>query len=181
MRTCGSCGVCCIHPIIKGFPDGHVKRPGEICRHLSTRATERCDVFATDARPPVCSAYVCGWLYGYGGPDDSPDKTGVLLSVKLTTHGLWVFCEELEAGAARGKGRDIIIDAASRGSSPIIVIDYHTPAPGDVGDYLVVKTEYLERTKKLMGAFMGYLDDNSEYGIYELTLPYDRESLYGNT
>jgi hypothetical protein len=71
-RTCGSCTLCCIVPVID-MPEVQ-KLPSSVCRHC----VSGCDIYET--RPEVCRNYYCGWRrLDIFDEDWRPDLSGVFV------------------------------------------------------------------------------------------------------
>lgn len=70
MRECGECQACCFLPEIpeRGSP-GYSRCPDQ-CAAGCARYEER---------PQRCRDFACGWLQGFGGIGDRPDKVGFII------------------------------------------------------------------------------------------------------
>jgi len=69
-RTCGACDACCV---VFRIPELG-KAAGVRCIHAEGQG---CAIYA--GRPTPCRQFRCGWHLGYGGPNDRPDRIGILL------------------------------------------------------------------------------------------------------
>ncbi len=76
-RTCGGCTVCCTTLAVP-----EIAKPEDVpCEFLFGRG---CGVY--ECRPEECRLYLCMWMLGLGGPDDRPEKSGLLFA--LTDDGI---------------------------------------------------------------------------------------------
>lgn len=166
MRTCGECGVCCDRPEVEG--PGFHKPAHTPCQHLASGGENRCKVFGTEARPPVCGQFKCSWLYGFGLDSDRPDKSGVLCSLSEMNGGTWVFVLEDKPGALKTTGKGMVEALAKSHEVPVIVLKYDSKPPHDYGDVVVVKDSLKHRATKMIGRLRGFLDEDMTLGIYDL-------------
>lgn len=82
-RVCGGCAACChviqVEEIGKGFRSR--------CPHLVER--QGCAIWGgpggPGGQPQVCATYRCAWAMGFGEPRDRPDKSGVLVDLRIPT------------------------------------------------------------------------------------------------
>lgn len=72
-RSCGACRACCKLPEIPEFG-----KPANVwCQHANPSPDgPGCRIY--NERPEGCRRFACGWMQGIGGPDDRPDKLGVM-------------------------------------------------------------------------------------------------------
>ena len=120
IRECKECISCCIVSEVK--EDSFFKPAGEKCKHCS----KGCQIFDTNERPKICSSYKCAWLRDFGGEEDRPDKSGVLISISEFNGGTWIFVQELKENAVTTTGKEIILDIINKVDLPVIVSDYKT-------------------------------------------------------
>lgn len=86
-RKCGECQVCCL------VMDVRPTNEEVTLSHAFERCQFLCDVGCSiyEHRPSPCEAYHCMWRLGWGGPEDRPDRLGVLM--EASPNG-WLFAIE---------------------------------------------------------------------------------------
>ncbi len=70
-RICGACTACCKTHGVSEIQ----KLPGYLCAHCTIGTG--CNIYKS--RPQSCKDFQCDWLKGFGGKEQRPDKTGVVL------------------------------------------------------------------------------------------------------
>lgn len=163
IRLCDGCTACCT---IGAVPEIG-KPPRTPCQYLMGKSGG-CSIYEDPMRPKVCHSFHCEWIKGAGELEDQPHKSGVMVTINDLNGGYFVFVMELWKDAARTTGARVIMDVASRVERPVIVVNFDSRPPTDFGDYTVVKQSLKEKAKRMMGAPLGFLDTDREYGIYEL-------------
>lgn len=163
-RTCGDCQVCCFMYTVSAIrKEAHTPCP-EACE-------SGCRLYASPHRPRLCVTYQCGWLRGVGFAGDRPDLSGVLYQVNEKLRGekfTWPIVTELRQDALFGKGRSLVKRVVTLNAHPVIIVDCDALPPDDKGDRVIVKEELAPRSRRLMGKFVDYLDEDRSMGVYEL-------------
>ncbi len=96
-RTCGDCQACCTVLPIKQLD----KPAGTPCPKLCVQG---CSIHKT--RPEVCRDWNCAWINGQLGPNDRPDKSGVVIwtaALPSNTGMTHVVHANFKTGAKRNK------------------------------------------------------------------------------
>jgi hypothetical protein len=163
-RECGECYVCCEITEVVGAA---FKKPAKVqCPFLKDCPTYKCGIYET--RPECCSTFQCAWLKDYGDEDARPDKCHVMLSVNTMNGGNWIFAMETEKDAVITTGKEIIMELIESLLLPAIVVKHGFNPENNKGDYVIVHQLLLFKSKQLIGKFLGYLDDEETFGMYEL-------------
>lgn len=115
-RKCGDCGACCVVLGVAGF-----KEPCVTCQHLKPRGTNRCGIYGSPEKPEDCSTYQCGWLQGLLGPNDRPDRLGLIFELSVQDECAVVTAREVWTGAADGAVAARVLDGMSTKSAIIVV------------------------------------------------------------
>ena len=104
-RSCGTCTACCK---THGIHEEIQKLAGEWCVHCNRG--RGCKIYET--RPTPCRVYQCGWLEGFWGEQDRPDRRKILIDShetpreKLSYICIWEVREgEIERAYAQTKKR----------------------------------------------------------------------------
>jgi len=105
MRRCGACSECCI---TLEDDDRPANTP---CQHL--RANGRgCSRY--DRRPETCRLFICTWRAGQTGPDDRPDRSGVLAHLTFNRMAEQAALNVIECRAGAFKQRADLVDHYKR-------------------------------------------------------------------
>ncbi len=162
-RDCGECDVCCVLPSMEDI--GFQKEQRTNCIHLDTsKETHKCTIY--EDRPGCCSEFFCSWITGIGEEEDRPDKNGILTFAAEFNGGFWCVIVEDEPNALMTTGREMAIKLTNLYTVPIIVELFDSKNP--TGDWTIIKKSLFNRTGKMRGRFVSWLDENQEIGIYEL-------------
>ena len=163
MRECKECNVCCK---LAEVSEGEFYKPaGILCQHASCKG---CDIFDKPQPPKMCNTYQCSWLRGFGGNEDRPDKSGVMISVSAFNGGTWIFVQETQQDAFKTTGKNMVVDIANKLNTPIIVSDYNTELGNDYGDYVIIKKNLEQRSKHIKGNFMFDLDKDLKVYVLKI-------------
>lgn len=115
-RKCADCGACCTVLGVAGF-----KKPCVTCQHLKPRGTNRCGIYGKPEKPEDCSSYQCGWLQGLLGPDERPDRLGLIFELSVQDDCPVVTAREVWHRAAEGANAMRVLDGMSTKSAIIVV------------------------------------------------------------
>jgi hypothetical protein len=113
-RKCGSCTLCCTLLGITALG----KRPWVPCQFES----RGCSIYAD--RPHECRTFRCGWLAGFGGLRDRPDKIGAVFA-EMNPKTVAVY--ERSPGAADSPRVQALIRKLQRGGMKIGVTNKLSP------------------------------------------------------
>jgi hypothetical protein len=162
-RECGDCSVCCY---VGGVPELR-KNPHSQCPYEN----KGCTLYGSPDRPNVCYSFACSWLHGAGMLEDRPDISGVQCSANMLNGGKWMFVIEVKPNAVMTTGKSMVKTLTALSNVPVIIVDYNSKPPCDRGNRVVVKNALLARcSKRLIGEFLGYLDNDKSMGIYKLVI-----------
>lgn len=76
-RPCGECNACCTTIEVRELDKPAWTR----CMHVKASPEGSCGIWGAPKHPAECRAWYCLWRKGFGGPEDRPDKLGVVLQV----------------------------------------------------------------------------------------------------
>ena len=119
LRVCGGCTACCESLEVR--EGSFHKGAGERCPQCL--AGRGCGIYSE--RPLVCEAFRCEWLKGWGGKDERPDCTGIILDFHregLFADGVLQMWEAVEGALGRPFARHTTHEILSRG---IVVVHLH--------------------------------------------------------
>ena len=113
VRSCGSCRSCCTALGVRELE----KPAGVKCSHICKKG---CAIY--EARPGSCANYVCGWLGGAYGTDNTtrPDHLGVIFDQPAPMDGA-VLVRETRRGALEQRVvRAMLVQAFESGHRVIL-------------------------------------------------------------
>jgi hypothetical protein len=162
-RKCGTCDVCCITPSME--ENGFEKSVGVACKYLDeSKKYNKCKIYKD--RPTCCSEFFCSWITGVGRYKDRPDRNNILTFVSQFNNGIWCVVVETKKDALLTTGRDMVINLSKMYAMPIIVELFDNK--NKTGDWTIIKQSLFDRTSKMRGKFVEWLDKENTIGIYEL-------------
>lgn len=132
-RECGDCIVCCVYPRIPQLekpPMTHCENlnlPGPVEPNMAyyTGSSEEGNCKIYKNRPPVCQAYKCAWLKGYGGEEDRPDKCLMLFDNMYEIENA-VKAKPLKDGQElTEEGKAVIFRMSHSMQKPVIVLNFY--------------------------------------------------------
>lgn len=167
-RACGECNVCCTVAQIQDDDNTLFKEAWTPCSFLLNKREHHCAIY--DKKPKNCTIFQCGWVKGFGTPQDSPKQNGVLVWVNKSNGGEWIYVIELTPNAATTTGKNIIMHIAHQINLPVIISKYNSRPPNDKGDFVMVKSSLLHRTNSMRGKLIAFLDEAEQFGVYELKI-----------
>ena len=113
VRSCGSCRACCSVLGVRELE----KPKWEACAHLCKHG---CGIY--EARPGSCANYVCGWLGGAYGANNStrPDHLGVIVDRPAPMGGQVLVREVWRGALAQRRVRELLIEAFRQGFTVVL-------------------------------------------------------------
>ena len=123
MRECGGCTACCYVVEV-----GELRKPFRSpCPHCVEG--EGCTVWGgpggPGGAPIVCGTYACEWMRGHGEEGDRPDRSRVLVDLRLSKEGKPAYCAiGIEEGdEKKDPGRAALANIARDLGKPIHLTD----------------------------------------------------------
>jgi hypothetical protein len=165
IRKCEECAVCCV--ITEISEDNFHKCANYPCEYLNNEGYG-CSLFGKKEKPNRCTEYECAWLRGFGGDNDRPDKSNIMLFINSFNGGIWIFAMETKKDAYRTTGKSIIVDMVEKFDLPIIISDFDSKPPYDKGDYVVIKNELEYKSNQIKGDFIYELENDIK--VYKLKI-----------
>lgn len=165
-RKCGTCDVCC--NILSIEENSFYKKSRTKCKFLIEQESNHCSIY--DSRPKCCSEFFCSWITGIGDENQQPNKNGILTFTAEFNNGIWVVVVETQPNALLTTGKEMTIELVKLYSVPIIVELFDNK--NKTGDWTIIKQSLFNRTSKMRGNFITWLDNENTIGIYELINSY---------
>lgn len=115
-RECGDCNICCIETSII---EKDLEKPRFVpCKHLCTNG-KGCSIY--NDRFTICREYECGWKLGLGNDNQRPDKSGIILDIKMYNNKSYILAREVDQNAFEKN-----VDFLTQQIIPVLLVRYDT-------------------------------------------------------